>query len=137
MHYMGLEGEKGEHVLLEFRWLLALRGHIMKGLRVLKDGVSRISDNDLERGPADMKFEEFMEIYRFSGVNDESCGTGWTPLRFASLHDSGLGMATVIKTLIGKGAAVEAPLDKAYPRISHAVGHTILQSASMLSSANV
>ena len=133
---MDLEGGKRRHVLLQFRWLLALRGHIMKGLRVLKDGVTCISDNDLEPGP-DMKFEEFMEIYRFSGVNDESCGTGWTPLRFASLHDSGLGMATVIKTLIGKGAAIEAPLDKAYPRISHAVGHTILHSASMLSSAKV
>ena len=46
-------------------------------------------------------------------------------------------MSSVIKRLLGAGADVEAPLAKAFPKVSHVAGQTILQSAAMLSKPEV
>ena len=84
-----------------------------------------------------MPYDEFIEMYKFKGPKDSSSGPGWTPLRYACLHDGGSGMGSVIKRLLGAGADVEAPLAKAFPKLSHVAGQTILQSAAMLSKPEV
>ena len=84
--------------LFRFRWLVAIRSYMLSGLlrQEKRDAIT---------------YDSFMKLYQFQGPTDTSTEAGWSPLRYACLHDSG--RAThLVETLLNKGAVLELPLLK-------------------------
>ena len=82
--------------LFRFRWLIAFRSYMLAGLlrQAKRDAIT---------------YDAFMKLYQFEGPTDTSTEPGWSPLRYACLHDSGRS-TELVEALLNEGADPELPL---------------------------
>lgn len=110
--------------LVMYRWLLAMRGFLLDGLSVKTS----------RRVPASLS--DFLTLYHFQGIHDESGGQGWTPLRYAILHGYGAAQP-LVRELLDHGCDIERPLGVARHEHSHTKGFSILMTAACFASSDM
>ena len=84
--------------LFMLRWLMATRAFLLQGLGM----------KGVDKAPPTL--DDFLKLYRFKGIHDESSGKGWTPLRYAVIHGMGKHTEKIVDELIERGAKIEGRL---------------------------